>query len=185
MKNRLSLVIEWSIAIILMVLCFNISFLSYGNFSPVAAHQQSERTYYYGPSQIMDTIHLENAKIYLCRYKSWYSASIVKRDLLLWRTSGLNIGSKIDVSKPINYSWGYTRINKKLNVNKIFGIVNDSAITKVVLFSEDGQTHLEYELDKAKMFIFHWSGEDKLRQYKYLRGLDSTGNILYEITIYH
>jgi len=180
MKNRYAAAFEWIIAIFLIILCINTKYLSYGSFTPIAAHQKSERTYYYGPSEIADTIKLDGTILYLCRYKEWYSLSIVKKGLLRWQTAGLNIGNKIDPSAPINYSRGFTRINKDLGLNKIYGNASDPEIVKVVLENKDGSDKLQYELDSDRLFVFYWQGEDMLYKYDLLKGLDKSGNIKYE-----
>jgi len=95
---------EWIIAIVLVVLCFKYSILSYGNLLPLKAHQQSERTYHYGPSNIIKTINLKGGKIYLCRYKDWFSADTVKKGIIKWYPGDNVAGSKIDYSKQVSYS---------------------------------------------------------------------------------
>lgn len=81
-NDKQKAIFEWTMAIVLLMLTFKASSLSYGSFSPIKAHYQSERTFHYGPSEIIKTINLKGTKIYLCRYKDWISANTVKKGII-------------------------------------------------------------------------------------------------------
>lgn len=183
MKNKIKSQIEWGIAIVLVILCLNTPFFAYGSFSPIGAHEESERTYHYGPSEIIKTIDLYRSKIYICRYKDWYSTSIVKKGIIKWYTGGESIGNKIDPSLPISYTWGFTSVNTKLGINKIYGYVSDSDINAVQVESKDGKLIMKYELDDSRMFIFYWEGVNELYRFNTIKGIDSSGKVIYEITL--
>ena len=52
--KKYSAIIEWFLAIILILICSKIIFP--GSFTPLKAHEQSEKSVYYGPSNIIKTI---------------------------------------------------------------------------------------------------------------------------------
>ena len=88
-KSKVLDIIEWGILTVLLSVIINNHFLSYANFSPMEAHKQSERTSYYGPSEIIKEIDLDGYKIYLCRYKEWFSANtVIKRGFMWYPGSG-------------------------------------------------------------------------------------------------
>lgn len=177
-------IVEWIIAAILILICFNTSVFSYGGFSPIGAHESSERTYRYGPSDIIKTIELDNVKIYLCKYKNWYSTSIVQKEKFKWYTRGIDVSKPIDTSLPINYTWDYTNVNHSLGVNKVFGYVANPDITAVLVESENHEHVLKYELDNSRMFIFTWNGENELYRFKNIKGFDAVGNVVYEKALF-
>lgn len=173
-------VIEWSIAVVLVVICFKYYILAYGSFSPLKAHQISERTFHYGPSKIVKTIDLSGGKIYLCKYKDWFSADTVKKGLVRWYPGDNVGGSPIDYSKQVSYSWGNSHIKKEISIMTIYGYVSDPNISVMVLERESGATTLRYNLDKSKMFIFNWNENEHKYKIKYLRGLNKKGKVIYE-----
>lgn len=180
-KNRA--IIEWIIATVLIVICFKYSILSYGSFLPIKAHELSERTYHYGPSKIIKTIDLNGGKIYLCRYKEWFSANTVKKGVIKWYPGDQVAGTPIDYSKQVSYSWGNSHIKGDTSIMKIYGYVNDSNITTMLI--EDNTTNTSrYDLDESRMFIFYWNKDKEKHEIKYLRGLNKEGKIIYEEKIY-
>lgn len=185
MKNkRISSLIEWSIAIILILLCYKTSYYSNGSPTPIGAHQRSERTYNYGPSNIVKSVDLGNTKLYLCRYKQWYSLSMVKKRWIQWYTAGEDFAPPIDNAKPINFGWSYSNIKPGYGINAIFGYVTDSRINTIVLVDKSGKSTEEYILDENRMFLFQWTGEEVLYNYKNIVGLDKDGHEICNQTIY-
>lgn len=178
-NNKCSTIVEWSIAVVLVVICLNYSFFSYGSFSPIKAHEQSERTSHYGPSKIIKTIDLYGGKIYLCRYKDWFSANSVKKGIIKWYPADQGDGTAIDYSKQVSYK-GYGSRIKNLMIMKIYGYVSDPKIT-TMLFEDENKTNTQrYVLDETKMFIFYWNEDSQRNKIKYLKGLDSDGKVIYE-----
>lgn len=178
-NEKHSAIIEWVIGIVLVVICLNYSIFSYGNFSPVKAHEQSERTYHYGPSKIIKTIDLDGGKIYLCRYKDWFSANTVKRGIIKWYPGDQVAGTPIDYSKQVSYSWNGSSIKGNLMIIKLYGYVNDTKITTILLEDESKTNTLRYALDENKMFIFYWNSDMQISKVKYLKGLDMHGKVIY------
>ncbi|WP_097027182.1 hypothetical protein [Clostridium peptidivorans] len=180
LNKKHSAIIEWIIAIVLVVICWNYSIFSYGSFSPIKAHEQSERTYHYGPSKIIKTIDLDGGKIYLCRYKDWFSANTVRRGIINWHPGDQVSGTPIDYSKQVSYSWSGARIKGDIMIIKTYGYVSDPKIT-TILFEDEGKTNTSrYALDESKMFIFYWNEDMQKSKEKYLKGLDRDGKVIYE-----
>lgn len=169
-------IIEWTIAIVLMAVSWRFSSLSYGSFSPLKAHEQSERTYFYGPSKIIKTIDLHEQKIYLCRYKDWFSADTVNKGIIKWYSGSGVSGTPIDYSKQVTFTWNAPANKQNKMTFKVFGYVNNPEITAILLLGEDGTKASRYDLDKDRMFIFYWIDNRP----EYLKGVNNDGKIIYE-----
>lgn len=185
-KNRFKDILEWIIAGVLLFACYEAYPFSYGSFSPQKAHQQSEKTFSYGPSKIIKEIDLDGGVIYLCRYKDWFSADTVKKEIIKWYPGSGVEGIPIDYSKKISYNWGNSQIKSGIHIMKLYGIATDHSISTVTLDVEEkgNPTTLKYSLDANRMFIFYWSEKEHDYNFRYLRGLDSNGQILYEQKLY-
>lgn len=178
-NKKFCAVIEWIVAILLLVIAYKYSLLSYGSFSPLKAHEQSERTYHYGPSTIIRTIDLDGEKIYLCRYKDWFSISSVNRKGIKWYPGNNVSGTPIDKSKQVSYNWGGSS-NKEGSMRMVvYGYVSDPNITTMSL-EESGKDALRYELGESRMFIFYWNEDSDKRKDIQLRGIDKEGKAVYE-----
>lgn len=172
-------IIEWILAIFLLIICFKYTLLSYGSFSPVKAHEELERTYHYGPSKIVKTLDIDGYKIYLCKYKDWYSADVVKRKFFKW-VSEDPAGTPINYSNQLSHTWHTSRMKgDKLKI-LVYGYVNDSKITTILLEDESKTNSLSYDLDESQMFIFYSDADDVFNKIYILKGLDSNGNIICE-----
>ena len=185
-KNMLKDILEWVVAAALLFACAKIYLFSYGSFSPLKTHQQSERTFLYGPSKIIKEIDLDGGIIYLCRYKDWFSADTVRKGIIKWYPGDSVGGCPIDYSKKISYHWSNSHIKGDISIMKLFGIATDPSISTVTLDVEEkgNPTTLKYSLDASRMFIFYWSQKEHNYNFRYLRGLDSNGKILYEQKLY-
>lgn len=179
-KISISVIIEWSIATVLLFICYKYSFLSYGSFSPLKAHELSERTYHYGPSKIIKEIDLGKQKVYLGRYKDWFSADTVKKELIKWYPGDGVGGTLIDSSKQVSYSWSGSGTNNNEMVMKVYGYVSDSKIVAMQIEGEDKISSTKYQLDESRMFIFYWNEDNKQNKTKYLVGLDKNGKVIYK-----
>ncbi|MEG2918257.1 MAG: hypothetical protein RR891_00605 [Clostridium sp.] len=181
-NNKYGATIEWFIAIVLIVLCLKYSIFSYGSFSPIKAHEQSERTSYYGPSEVVETIDLGGGKIYLCRYKQWFSADVVTRKIT-WNSGG-GRGFPIDNSKQISYSWSSFRSKDYDNGMLFYGYVTDPEITTLLFEDKNKEKTLRYDLDENRMFVFYWNKDYNKNELKYLNGLDCNGKVIYEENVF-
>lgn len=177
--KKYSAIIEWSLAILLILVCSKILFP--GSFTPLKTHEQSEKSVYYGPSDIVKTVDLGKEKIYLCRYKDWFSTSIVRRGIIKWYPVNHPAGYPIDYSKQVSYAWGTSKsTDDAIPLMKIYGYVNDNKIKTIILEDKNKEKILTYILDESKMFIFYWDEVTQENKTTYLKGLDSDGNVIYE-----
>lgn len=179
-NEKLGAIIEWILAIMLIIAVWKFSILSYGSFSPLKAHEQSERTYHYGPSKIVKTIDMDREKIYLCRYKDWISANTVRKELIKWYPGDNVGGTPIDYSKQVSFTWSGSTNKENLFTKKIYGYVNDTEITEILLVDENEKNISRYDLDESRMFIFYCAEDSQKISKIHLKGLNKYGKIIYE-----
>ena len=176
---------EWTIAIVLLILCYRLSILSYGHFSALKAHEFSEKTMHYGPSKIIKEVTLKNRKIYLCKYKGWISADSVEKVLIKWHTGQTLSGYPIDYTKKVTHTWNSSSAyDKKDSLMTVIGYVNDPTITAIILDAYKEKTSnvetLKYKLDDSRMFIFTLSDKKDTYLPSTIKGVDKDGNVVYE-----
>ena len=140
MKNnkKYSAYVEWAIAVIILVICFNIV-LSNRSFSPIKAHEKLEKTQHFGPSKIVNTLGVRDGEIYLCRYKDWFAAQLFGKNLFMWQPRAGEMGIQIDLSKDITYNWYAARIKDNPMTVNLYGYVNDPQISKIILEGESNK----------------------------------------------
>ncbi|MBL4937851.1 hypothetical protein JK636_19265 [Clostridium sp. YIM B02515] len=183
-NERHRAIIEWVVAVVLIVVTCKFSILSYGSFSPVRAHEQSERTFHYGPSKIIKTIDLDKQKIYLCKYKDWFSADTVKKGIVKWYPGDNVDGTPIDYSKQVSFTLSGSSNKQNKMIMKVYGCVNNPEINTILLVEENEANTSRYDLDESKMFIFYWEEDSEKHKVKYLKGLNKDGKIIYEEEVY-
>ncbi len=187
MKNNTKLMgrIEWIIVIVLLVVCINNEYFKYGKFSPIKAHEASERTFHYGPSEIVETIDTDDIKIYLCRYKKWVSMSTITKDYLKWKIRG-NAIKEIKADEKVSWSYSGSKIKGYGLLMRVFGYVSDEDISTITLEVEGatGNKVLEYELNENRMFIFYWNDEEEKYELEKLKGINDHGEIGYDKEFY-
>ncbi|EGT0697021.1 TPA: hypothetical protein ACY4SF_001931 [Clostridium perfringens] len=177
--KKYSAIIEWFLAIILILICSKIIFP--GSFTPLKAHEQSEKSVYYGPSNIIKTIDLGKEKIYLCKYKDWFSIDIIRKGLIKWHPVNYPAGYPIDYSKQVTFNTYTSKpIKNSEPIAKIYGYVNDPQIKNIVLEDNNNKIISNYELDENKMFILTSHTNNEKNKANYIKGLDTNGNIIYE-----
>lgn len=181
-SKKLGLAMQWIIAIVILIICFRISIFSGGKLSALKVHEASEKSYHYGPSEVVNTIDLNRCRIYLCRYKNWFSADTVKKGIVFWYQGNEGGGTEIDYNKQVTYSKSAEGDTEGNRLMKIYGYVNDEEITTICLECEEGLITEVYNLDKSRLFIFCWQ-DNKEFDYKYLVGADENGQILYKETM--
>ncbi|WP_256758084.1 hypothetical protein [Cohnella sp. WQ 127256] len=186
--------VEWVIAVLLIFLFFNGGHLVIGNFSADKAHELSESSYHYGPSEISRKIHYnKDIVIYLGTYKKWFSADTVNKRGLGWFPDGGVSGREIDTNKPLTYSWEIKHYNKKLRLAKFFGYVTDERISSVVLnviardntqddirVNQQSNVILKETLTEDRLFIFLWNEIEQSYAWQSIQGLDGEGKVIYE-----
>lgn len=182
MNNIYKETLKWIIMIGLIYLVINYSILSYGSFTALGAHEKSERTSHYGPSEIIEEIDLKGTKIYLCKYEDFISADYVHRGFIKWNSKG-NYILKIDKSEKITYCNGSPSI-KNTSVDSIFGYVSDPNIKQIALIVKENEKTIDLEctVDENSMFILYWDRAVRNHDYEQLTliGYDENGKILYQ-----
>lgn len=185
MDKRLQSIIEWTIAVALLVAAVY-HHIYYGSFSALKAHQKSEQSYHYGPSEILEVIDFPKGKIFLGNYDKWFSADTIKKGLIKWYPGSGVGGFPIKENEELSSTWSGSRISDDYYLYKVYGYVSNPDITKIALevewVKENGTENkvLEYKLKDHKGFIFYWNENETKYKLKTLRGLDTNGNILYE-----
>jgi hypothetical protein len=196
-KVKKKVIIEWTTAVLLLFFVVTESpYINYYLLSPNAAHEQSERTFYYGPTEVVEEIDLGDVHIFLGKYKDWFSANmVVKHAGVFWGPGSGVGGNEIKKNKDISYSWSGSSINEDLMLMKFYGIVTNPKIDLVELDVVEGYNHREkpkdgelhtfsYLLKEHRMFLFHWNEQEHEYQWLSIRGLDENREVVYEETFY-
>ncbi|WP_239616760.1 hypothetical protein [Cohnella mopanensis] len=197
-RKTIVMTLEWALAVLLVFLFFSDGPFTIGSGSAAEAHERSERSYHYGPSQTIKEIQYRNdIVIFLSTYKNWFSADTSVKKGWRWFPGGGVGGVEIDKSKAVSYSWEISRYKKERWIAKFYGYVSDPRITSVVLnmdvINEGKQTDskddtqkmtvLKQSITEDRMFLFLWNEAEIRYTWKSLQGLDSEGNVLYEQTL--
>ncbi|BBI34252.1 hypothetical protein [Cohnella abietis] len=182
--------VEWCIAILLVFLYFKEGHTMNGSLTAAKAHQLSERSYHYGPSQIVREVpYGKDTVIFLGLYKDWFSADTSVKQRMGWYPGGGVSGVAIDKSKPLTYFWEISQLNKTLRLGKFFGYVSDPKITTVVLnmvYLNDKREELNKTIElresikEDRMFLFLWNELENQYRWKSIQGMDDEGKVLYE-----
>lgn len=142
---------------------------------PIKAHRDSERSSHYGPSEILHIEDFPRGKYILGKYDKWFSCNTINKKLAIFWTFGSGPGGiENDRSKPMSYSWQGT-----LEDFILFGIVNDERIEKVELTLHTDEVFSQEEF-YDDMFLFVYSRDGGTNNFKYLRGYDKEGSIIFE-----
>ncbi len=164
---------------ILLVLCFLLSRMYGFYLTPLAAHESSERSIHYGPSEVVHIEDFDGGKYILGKYDKWVSCNTVHRLLLFfWRFGSQPIGFENDTTKVVTFTWGITYLDTFRN-HYVYGIINDSSIQKIEIILPDGRilTQTEFYDD---LFLLTWQ---ELRNGYYqgfsLRAYDSESNLVF------
>ena len=162
--------------IIILAILFLFPIRLYGLYlSPVSAHEHTERDMHYGPSEIMQTINVNDEKYLLCKYDKWVSCNIVKRKLLLFWEYENTIIVEDNKMKAVNYSWSGSYQNFRL-----FGIINDDSIIKIEISNDKGEI-LTQRVFYDDLFLLTWIlNKNENGNYKNIKGYDADNNILFE-----
>jgi hypothetical protein len=184
LSEKYKAIIEWIIAIVLVVICVYYYVLSYKSFTPLQAFKNSEKTMNYGPSEIIKELDKDNVKIYLAKYKNWFSAQAFERNLITWKFAGGSVsGTPINFNEKLTYSYSGATLKDNKFLWNLYGYVNDINITKVRLQVKRGDKteSLEYQLDKSNMFIFSWfNNNGEQSTFTKIIGLDKDNKVIYE-----
>ncbi|MBB6452512.1 hypothetical protein HNQ94_000957 [Salirhabdus euzebyi] len=191
--QKIKTLTEWGAAILLIVwIYFQSPYFNYYHLSPLEAHQQSERTFYYGPSEVVEEVEIGDARIYLGTYKNWFSANMVLKHKGIFWAPGSGVGGhEINKSKDLSYSWSGSSIDKDTMLMRFYGIVTNPEIVDVELdlveatlnsdsYQKDQINTLSFHLKNHRMFLFHWNMQENNYRQVAIRGLDENGEVVYE-----
>lgn len=162
--------------LIIIVILQYFSLIGIGLYiDPLKAHRDSERSLHYRPSEIVHTEDFPRGKYILGKYDRWFSCNTINRELGIFWTFGSGSGGREnDISKPMSYSWQGTQEDFIL-----FGIVNDEKIEKVELTLNTDEVFIQEEF-YDDMFLFVYTRPGGTNNYKFVRGYDGEGNMIYE-----
>ena len=185
MNKKYSAVIEWIIAVVLLLLCYRFSIFSAGHFSALNAHKLSEKTMHYGPSKIIKEIDLKNRKVLLCKYKDWISADVVERNFIRWYPGSPVSPRPIDYTKKVTYSWSASGVSdNRDSLLTVIGYANDPTITKIILEAKKQKSSTietqTYKLDESHMFIFNLTDKKDMYFFTDIKAVDKDGKVIYE-----
>jgi hypothetical protein len=145
-------------------------------FSPISAHESSERNLHYGPSEVVHIEDFDGGKYLLCKYDNWISCNVVEpRLFILWSHGQSPFGRENDLTKKLDYSWGNSENN-----SVFWGVINDKSITKVELLLEDG-SKLETTDFYEDLFLLTWKTTN-MDVYGYIKvsAYNADGKVVFE-----
>lgn len=165
-------IIKLELNIIIITVVFILLFTMSGLFiSPLTAHQYSERSLHYGPSEIVYSRDYEQGKYYLCRYDQWISVDTInKQKLFFWNLGNMNIIPKNRQDNPISYSWSSTK-----EYNIVYGSINDDRIKKIEARLTDGSSIIETTFYED-LFLINWKSKNLFKE---IIAYDNDDNIIY------
>ncbi len=160
---------------IIIILSFLITAQLGLHFTPLSAHESSERGINYGPSEVVHIENFRNGKYILGKYDKWVSCDTVNRTLYFFWTAGNQpIGFENDKTKKVCYTW-----SSSYNNYKVYGIVNDKSVKKIEVTLSNGNvlTQMDFYED---LFLIAWETKDKDNIYfKAIRGYDAANKLIY------
>ena len=145
------------------------------HFTPLSAHESSERSINYGPSKVIHTEDFKGGKYILGKYDKWVSCDTVNRTLLFfWSAGNQPIGFENNKTKKVCYTWSASYDNFKA-----YGIINDNNIKKieVTLSNGDVLTQTDFYED---LFLLTWKSKANEEYFKAIRGYDAKDKLVYE-----
>ena len=162
--------------IVLSILSFLLFWRSGLYLSPLSAHEHSERSIHYGPSEVVHIEDFDAGKYILGKYDKWVSCNTVNRVLyLFWRFGDQPTGFENDKTKAVDYTWG-----SSYQYNKIYGIINDDKVKKIDITLSNGKIFTQTGF-YGDLFLFTWRSNDKENcDFKNIKGYDSGNNIIFE-----
>lgn len=144
--------------------------------SPLSAHEHSERSIHYGPSEVVHVEDFDGGKYILSKYDRWFSCDTVNRTLLFfWGFGDQASGFANDKTKAVVFSGGQSSENYK-----VYGIINDDRVKTIEIALGDGnvltQSHF-YD----NLFLITWTTDNTAdRNFKKLKGYDAVNKEIFE-----
>ncbi len=169
--------------IIILAVIFFLYTRLFGLFlDPLTAHEHSERSIHYGPSEVVHVEDFDGGKYILGKYDNWVSCNTVHRVLFfLWRFGNQPIGFENDTAKAISYTWGTSSMVNSNQNHRVYGIINDDSIKKVEITLADGEilTQTDFYED---LFLITWKSSNSNDRWpiKIIRAYNSGNKIIFE-----
>lgn len=163
--------------VILAGLLFILNRIGFLYFSPVAAHEASERTIHYGPSTIVHTEEFDKGLYLLCRYDKWVSCNSANRYLIFfWQFGGQVTGFENDKAEVIDFSGSMSH-----GSSKVYGSINDDRVREIRLSLLDGTEMVETEFHDG-LFLMTWdeSISEVAWGHNNIKAYDENGQLLYQ-----
>lgn len=155
--------------------------MMYGLYlSPVAAHESSERSFHYGPSDVVHTESYYGGHYFLCKYDGWFSCNVVERAyLVFWRFGRYPGGIENNRDKAVNYSMVSSRQHRL-----VYGIINDAGINRVEVLWPDGEQGEQTEFyEDMFLLVFDAPSDDGRYIFEWIRAYDQEDRIVFEEVI--
>jgi hypothetical protein len=142
----------------------------------MSAHENSERSIHYGPSEVIHIEDFKEGKYLLCKYDNSVSCNTVNRSLFFfWSMGNQPIGFHNNKTKALDYTWSNSNLHWK-----VYGIVNDDRIKRVEIVLDNGETLTQSEF-YDDLFLFTWKSKDNsFKGYKSIKGYDTDNEVIYE-----
>lgn len=164
--------------VIILVILFGLFMYRAGFYlTPISAHEHSERSIHYGPSEVVHIEDFDEGKYILGKYDKWVSCNTVNRELFFfWGFGNFSIGSENDTTKLLTYNWDGSHDNLK-----IYGIINDDSIKRVEVILNNGETLTQSEFYEG-LFLLTWKADLSIKSgwFKEIRGYDSNDIMVFQ-----
>lgn len=143
--------------------------------NPISAHEHSERSLHFGPSEIVHTQDFEKGKHILGKFNNLVSCNTVNKvAYFLWRAESPSHFQN-DKSKALDYTWGNYE-----DYYKVYGAINDSSIKKVVLTVDNEEVLSQTEFyDDLFLFTLELHNNEH-RPFIGIKAYDEKNNIIFE-----
>lgn len=146
-------------------------------FNPINAYRTSEKSFHYGPSEIIHIEDYSGGKYIVGKYDKWYSCQDIKKRLgFLWSMGHLMGLKENDLSKGVSFTWAGSDHKYLLH-----GVVNDVRIKRIEITLDKGDK-LSQEDFYEDMFLFAWEYLDLANGFRELKGYDGEGRLIFEET---
>jgi hypothetical protein len=145
-------------------------------FDPISAHESSERSINYGPSEIIHIEDYGNSKYILGKYDRWVSCNTVKRAMLFfWMAGNQPTGFENVKTKAVCYTW-----HASYNNYKAYGIINNANIARIEILLGNGEI-LTQTAFYDDLFLLTWTSEGNDDKYfETIRAYDAGNNLVYK-----
>ena len=171
MNRNKKIIRNFIILIVWLILFFNFSMYK---LSPISAHEASEKSIHYGPSEIVHIEDFKEGKFILCKYENYISCNTVNKVFgFLWRFGNHPTGIENKKDKAVSFSC-FTS-----DYCKLFGIINDKSITRIEVKFNDGTIKEQTEF-YDDMFLFTWHYKEiEIRHSGTLTAYNDKGEIVF------